>query len=1236
MSSSKFFTVAAATFAFIAPAAALYDASSPANVALYWGSGPSQTNLSYYCEQSTVDIIPLAFMNVFPAQGDGYPAENFGNACYGKPIFTPGPGYPLGDVDTSKDQLYVQCPGIQEGIPYCQSLGKKILLSLGGASNTYQLTGAADGEYFADFLWGSYGPFKQSWVDAGGIRPMDGGYYGTDPSVHIDIDGFDFDIEFGPTDYSEGYIAMINRLRERFVENPSKKYFISGAPQCPLPEPNMGAMIAGAQFDLLWIQFYNNAAAQCTARQWADNYSLTGQEDSVSFTYDQWVSTINSGASAGASIYLGLLGSPFAGTASDYISPLEAQSLIESYHNKPQFGGVMIWEATYSQENTDAELKGDSYHGFIKSCLGSYAPPPPTSTSSIVHSTTISSSSSTSEVSITSSVPTSTESSAAASGTVTSISTTSTSVSESSATPTLISSEPSTTTSSTLSETSTTPSLTSTSVSETSITTSSSSLESSAAESSTSSEVLPTQASSGYTIPGYSHNATSSLTHSQVHSSKPAGSGTLPVHSSKPTGSYTFTGHSSKSTSIATGYTSKSHSAKPSSGYTSVYSFNSTASGSVHSSKPYSTKSVVTGTGASTKPYPTKSSVAGTGVSSKPYHTKSSVVGTGASTKPYPTKSSVVGTGQSGKPRPTKSLGTGVKSCKSRSKTKTKTKTSSAGPSGYPGSTSSIIISSTAPYGNSTYSHSETTPASTATSSVEGITVSSGTATETGPGFSATESTVVGSSTIGTSELSTGSTTNSGSVTSETGSVSASGSISSGTGSITSAIQYTTSTAYVTTVYTITSCAATVTDCPGRIGSVTTETISSYTTVCPVTATATSTSSAEGISVSSKPSSAPGVTASQTSSSSAQGLTTSTSPVYSSSAQGSATSPITSIVQYTTSTAYVTSIYTITSCAATVTDCPGRIGSVTTETISSYTTVCPVTETSGNSGIVSSTSSSARLPVPTTIVTSYGTSTVYQTSVYTITSCAPSVTDCPARSGQVTTETFSSYTSVYPITVSSAPVNVPTYGASSAAGIETSVPAVKVSSTAAVFTSAPSVGASSIAGVSSAIPTKGASSAASIVTSVPVIGVSSSAATPEAAPPTSLYTTLISTLINSQTTTISAIIAPSVITVVPVAIASPSPATSIAPPYSVAPPYGAGNGTLVATGTASSITRVPKPSSYVGKAEGASTSAKSGSVTTQTPVASPSAVTFEGGAEKLIKGMGMWVAVGMMGLVLLI
>lgn len=81
---------------------------------------------------------------------------------------------------------------------------------------------------------------------------------------------------------------MINRLREHFTENPSKTYLISGAPQCPLPEVNMGEMINAAKFDILWIQFYNNDYRQCTARQWADNYALTGGEDFSMFNYDQW------------------------------------------------------------------------------------------------------------------------------------------------------------------------------------------------------------------------------------------------------------------------------------------------------------------------------------------------------------------------------------------------------------------------------------------------------------------------------------------------------------------------------------------------------------------------------------------------------------------------------------------------------------------------------------------------------------------------------------------------------------------------------------------------------------------------------------------------------------------------------------------------------------------------------------------------------------------------------------
>jgi chitinase len=101
----------------------------------------------------------------------------------------------------------------------------------------------------------------------------------------------------------------------------------------------------------------------------------------------------------------------------------------------------------------------------------------------------------------------------------------------------------------------------------------------------------------------------------------------------------------------------------------------------------------------------------------------------------------------------------------------------------------------------------------------------------------------------------------------------------------------------------------------------------------------------------------------------------------------------------TVSTVYTTSVYTITSCAATVTDCPGRIGQVTTDIISLYTTICPVTETE----------KTYTPTAPVSTYTPWSTSTVYSTKEYTITSCPPEVTNCPigSKTSTVITQTTS-------------------------------------------------------------------------------------------------------------------------------------------------------------------------------------------------------------------------------------
>jgi chitinase len=142
--------------------------------------------LKEFCKNSNVDIIPLGFLDIYPAQGNGYPGTNFARSCTGSNFAAPGYN---GVNDPSEDDLKNDCPTLVDGIGFCQSEGKKILLSLGGApgSTQYQLTSTSDAEYMADFLWGAFGPLQthNTWP-----RPFDDAATGTNS-----VDGFDFDIE---------------------------------------------------------------------------------------------------------------------------------------------------------------------------------------------------------------------------------------------------------------------------------------------------------------------------------------------------------------------------------------------------------------------------------------------------------------------------------------------------------------------------------------------------------------------------------------------------------------------------------------------------------------------------------------------------------------------------------------------------------------------------------------------------------------------------------------------------------------------------------------------------------------------------------------------------------------------------------------------------------------------------------------------------------------------------------
>jgi chitinase len=64
--------------ALCASASASISGASGASVAVYWGQGNAQIPLSEVCSDPSVDIVNLAFVNVFPKTIGDYPGTNFG------------------------------------------------------------------------------------------------------------------------------------------------------------------------------------------------------------------------------------------------------------------------------------------------------------------------------------------------------------------------------------------------------------------------------------------------------------------------------------------------------------------------------------------------------------------------------------------------------------------------------------------------------------------------------------------------------------------------------------------------------------------------------------------------------------------------------------------------------------------------------------------------------------------------------------------------------------------------------------------------------------------------------------------------------------------------------------------------------------------------------------------------------------------------------------------------------
>lgn len=311
------------------PSPYIFNAESEDNVAVYYGTTPATTDggLLSLCNNPNVDIVILSFVFSFFDAG-GYPSIDFGPGCSGQT-----------SVQASSAPGLKDCSALSPEIAACQAMDKKVLLSLGGYNSNTSFASATQATDFASTLWDLFG------AGAGlddGLRP-----FGTD----VIVDGFDLDNENHSTEHYETFATA---LRKRFTADDSKTYYLSAAPQCPIPDESipLGAL---QQADFVWVQFYNNPSCNIDAPGFRQSFQA-------------WSDLLGSGTQVrGPRLYIGAAG--FEGAGSGYVKGSGLGTRVRTARGLyvENFGGVMLWDGSEAARNVDQY--GVDYLEYAKAAL---------------------------------------------------------------------------------------------------------------------------------------------------------------------------------------------------------------------------------------------------------------------------------------------------------------------------------------------------------------------------------------------------------------------------------------------------------------------------------------------------------------------------------------------------------------------------------------------------------------------------------------------------------------------------------------------------------------------------------------------------------------------------------------------------------------------------------------------------------------------------------------------------
>ncbi|KAL8153462.1 hypothetical protein V2J09_011222 [Rumex salicifolius] len=274
-------------------AAAKHSSGSCGGIAIYWGQNGFEGTLNETCATGRYKYVNIAFLNVF---GDGQtPSLNLAGHC------NPAAG---------------TCKNVGPQIEYCQSQGIKVMLSLGGGIGNYSIPSRADAMRVATYLWDNFL----------------GGESASRPLGDAVLDGFDFDMESGPT----SHWADLAFFLKAYTMKGRRRVYLGAAPQCPFPDQNLGKALETGLFDYVWVQFYNNQPCEYL------NSNATNLIQSWHTWSSKWYIR---------RLFLGLPAATQAAGSGFIPADVLTTQVLPLIKGTKKYGGVMLWSKYWDDQS---------------------------------------------------------------------------------------------------------------------------------------------------------------------------------------------------------------------------------------------------------------------------------------------------------------------------------------------------------------------------------------------------------------------------------------------------------------------------------------------------------------------------------------------------------------------------------------------------------------------------------------------------------------------------------------------------------------------------------------------------------------------------------------------------------------------------------------------------------------------------------------------------------------------